>query len=125
MSTDKYQKAMQRFSQVHGGAATAEEGIKELAKVSPRLAQFCVEWIFGDIYSSSVLDLKTRELLTLAACVASGDALPQVKNHVRGALNVGCSQEEIRETILQMLIIKGFPSVVNAMLAAQEVFSEG
>jgi 4-carboxymuconolactone decarboxylase len=52
-----------------------------------------------------------------------GNAAPQLKVHIHAALNVGCSKEEIIETIMQMAVYAGFPAAVNGLLAAKEVFA--
>jgi 4-carboxymuconolactone decarboxylase len=70
------------------------------------------------------LDLKSREIATVAALTALGYALPQLKVHIHGALNVGCTREEITEVILQMAVYAGFPAALNGMFAAKEVFGE-
>jgi 4-carboxymuconolactone decarboxylase len=51
-----------------------------------------------------------------------GNATPQLKVHVHAALNVGCSKEEIVETIMQMAVYAGFPAALNGLFAAREVF---
>jgi 4-carboxymuconolactone decarboxylase len=58
------------------------------------------------------------------ALTTLGNALPQLKVHVQGALNVGWTETEIKEVIMQMAIYAGFPAMLNAMFAAQEVFEE-
>jgi 4-carboxymuconolactone decarboxylase len=70
------------------------------------------------------LDLKSREIAVVAALTALGNASPQLKVHIHGALNVGCSKEEIVEVIMQMAIYAGFPAALNAMFAAKEIFAE-
>ena len=82
------------------------------------------ELAFGEIYSRPGLDLKTRQMLTIASLVTLGNAPLQLKSHIKGALNVGCTQQEIVEVILQMAIYAGFPAAMNAMYAAKEVFIE-
>jgi 4-carboxymuconolactone decarboxylase len=53
-----------------------------------------------------------------------GNALPQLKVHIHGALNVGCSRTEVIEVIIQMAVYAGFPAALNGMLTAKEVFDE-
>ena len=53
-----------------------------------------------------------------------GGAATQLKSHIRGALNVGCSKKEIIEVIIQMAVYAGFPRAINGVLAAKEVFEE-
>lgn len=116
-------KAVELCEKVHGKGAST--GIAEtFAPISSRLADYCMSWIFGDLYNDSVLSIKQRELLNIAGLVVSGDLEPQLQNHISAAKRNGATQEEIKETILQMIIIIGFPKVVNAMLVADQIFKE-
>jgi len=58
----------------------------------------------------------------VAALTALGTAPSQLRAHIHAALNVGCSQEELVEVILQMALYAGFPATINGMQAAKEVF---
>ena len=53
-----------------------------------------------------------------------GNALSQLKVHINGALNVGCSQTEVIQVIIQMALYAGFPGALNGLSAAKEVFDE-
>jgi len=79
---------------------------------------------FGDVYSRGVLSLKEREIATVAALAALGNALPQLKVQIHGALNVGCTRPEIVEIMIQMAVYTGFPAALNGIFAAKEVFLE-
>ena len=46
------------------------------------------------------------------------------KRHLHGALNVGCTQEELTETLMQMAVYAGVPAALNGLFAAKEVFRE-
>lgn len=99
-----------------------ERVIAALADIAPDLGQFVIEFAFGDVISRPGLDLKSRELITVAALTALGNATPQLKVHIHGALNVGCTRQEVIETITQMAVYAGFPAALNGMFVAQEVF---
>ena len=88
------------------------------------IAKVNVEFPFGELYRRDVLDDKTRELCTVAALTVQGFALPELKVHVKGALNTGSSRAEILEIITQMIAYCGFPAATNALLATKEVFDE-
>jgi len=83
-----------------------------------------IEFPFGDIYTRPQLDLKSREIAVVAALTALGNAQPQLKVHLHGALNVGCTRDEVVETIMQMAVYAGFPAALNGLLAAKEVFAQ-
>lgn len=60
----------------------------------------------------------------VAALTAMGNAAPQLKVHINGALNVGVSPEELVEVILQMSSYSGFPSAINGINTLKEVLQE-
>jgi len=82
-----------------------------------------VESVFGDVFSRPALDLKSREIATVAALAALGNAAPQLRLHINAALNVGCSRAGIAEIMIQMAAYAGFPAALNGVAAASEVFA--
>lgn len=95
----------------------APENQKHIQKY---LSAFC----FGDIYTRSGLDLKTRELLTLCILSALGGCESQVKSHVAGNISVGNNKETMIEAITQSLPYMGFPRTLNAINCINEVIPE-
>ena len=98
--------------------------LKSLEAASPDLARCLVEFPFADVYTRPGLDLKTREMLTVAALTVLGYPQAELKDHIRGALNVGCTPGEVLEIILQMAIYAGFPAALEAVKTAASVFGE-
>ena len=122
MPTERYDKGMAEMRRHLGPAA--DKWIKSIKEIAPEFAKVNVEFPFGELYTRDVLDDKTRELCTVAALTVQGFALPELKVHVKGALNCGASRKEIVEVITQMIAYCGFPAATNGLLAAQEVFKE-
>ena len=91
--------------------------------IAPDMARFVVEFPYSEIYTRPEVDLKTRELCTVVALTALG-TVPQLKDHIGAALNVGNSPTEIVEIIMQMSAYVGFPKSINGIVAAKEVFIE-
>jgi 4-carboxymuconolactone decarboxylase len=120
-TTERYQKGLDKLAEIDG--QQGQKVIDSLADIAPDFAQYLIEFPFGDIYSRPGLDLRTRELVTVAALTALGNAAPQLKVHLHAALNVGCTREEIVETIIQMAVYAGFPAALNGLFAAKEVFA--
>lgn len=96
------------------------EGIEDIA---PDMSRFVVEFPYAEIYTRPEVDLKTRELCTVAALTVLG-TVPQLKDHINAALNVGNTPVEIVEIIMQMSAYAGFPKAINGVVAAKEVFGE-
>ena len=100
-----------------------EEIFRELEDIAPDLSRVVIEFPYSEIYTREELDLKTREICTVTALTVLG-TIPQLKEHINAALNVGNTPEEIVEIIMQMSAYCGFPKSINAMMAAKEVFKE-
>jgi 4-carboxymuconolactone decarboxylase len=118
----RYTRGLQKLKEIDGHAG--EQVVNSLKDIAPDLGRYIIEFAFGDIYSRPALDLKSREIAVVAALTALGNATPQLKVHINGALNVGCSKEEVVEIIMQMAVYAGFPAALNGMFAAKEVFAE-
>jgi 4-carboxymuconolactone decarboxylase len=95
-----------------------------MADIAPDLGRLVAEFAFGDLYSRPGLDPPQRQLLTIASLVALGDCEPQLRFHIKGALNVGVEPNAIVETLLHCLAFVGFPRTVNAVATAKQVFAE-
>lgn len=120
--SNRYERGIALLKQTQGD--TAEKLLKSLENIAPDLGRYAAEFAFGDILSRPGLDMKTREMLSVAALTALGTAGPQLRAHIGAALRVGCTREEIVETILQMVVYAGFPAALNGMQAAREVFAD-
>jgi 4-carboxymuconolactone decarboxylase len=122
MKSERYKIGWNKLAEIDG--EQGERVVEALKDISPEFADLLIEFPFGDVYSRPGLDLKSREIATVAALTAMGTATPQLKVHVHGALNVGCSPEEIIEVIIQMAVYAGFPAALNGLFAAKEVLDE-
>ncbi len=118
----RFERGYKKLREVDGKAG--EEVKNSLNDISPDLAKYIIEYSFGDIYSRKGSDLKSKEIAVVAALTALGNAEPQLKVHLNGALNVGCTINEVKEIILQMSAYSGFPTCINAMNAYKEVLIE-
>jgi 4-carboxymuconolactone decarboxylase len=118
----RFARGWNNLKEIDGEAG--QRVIDALEPIAPDFGRLLVEFGFGDIYSRPQLDLKSREIATIAALAAIGHAQPQLKVHIEGALNVGCTREEIVEVFMQMALYAGFPAALNALFAAREVFEQ-
>ena len=81
------------------------------------------EWCWGYAWTRPGLDRKTRSLINLAMLTALNRS-PEIKLHVRGALNNGVTVDEIKEVLLHATIYCGIPAGLDAFKAANEVLKE-
>lgn len=114
----RFDRGTSRLAEVDGQA-----GAEVVASLGD-LGRYIVEFAFGDIYSREGLNLRDRELATVAALTALGGREPQLKVHIGAAQNVGLTEEEIEEIILQTVPYAGFPTAINAMKVFKEVVAQ-
>lgn len=90
----------------------------------PQMSETLVEWAYGRHYARDGLDLKTRQLCTIAALTAlGGQTGPQLKVNIEHTLAAGASEREILEVIWQMAVYGGMPAAINGVNAALDVFA--
>lgn len=121
MPMSRYEQGLAKLQEIDGQAGT--HVIESLRDIAPDFARYLIEFPFGDIYSRPGLDLRSREIAVVAALTALGNATPQLKVHIEGALNVDVTRDEIVEVMMQMAVYAGFPAALNALFVAKEVFA--
>ena len=121
MPQERYARGLAKLEEIDGAAGT--NVIASLRDIAPDFARYLIEFPFGDIYARPGLDLRSREMAVVAALTAMGNAAPQLKVHIGGALNVGVTPAKIVEVIMQMAVYAGFPAALNGLFAAKEVFA--
>lgn len=120
---DRRARGLESLGAITGSSGeSVVDGLRDLA---PDLADWIVDFSYGDVLSRPGLDYRTRQLATIAALTALGHCAPQLEVHIRGALNVGCTRQEIVEVILQMAVFAGFPAAINALDVARGVLASG
>ena len=112
-------RGMELLHRLHGGHA-GEAMVAEMAQLCPDFADMTIEWAVGGVMSRPGLDLVTRQLVLISACVTLGNAEPQLRAHAQAALQAGASRIQIVETILQLTFYAGGPAVRNALVALKE-----
>lgn len=122
MTNERYEKGIEMLNGISNHAVERINNL--LGDICPDMAKLVIEFPYGDIYSRPGLNIKSRELITIASLTTLGYAKDQLKAHVDNALNVGCTKEEIIEVIMQMAIYAGFPAALNGLFAAKETFKE-
>lgn len=121
MPSERFITGQEMLQKVDGKGGDAV--VESLQDIAPDFAQYLIEFPFGDIYSRPGLDLRSREIATVAALTALGNAAPQLKVHIGAALHVGLTQDEIIEVVMQMAVYAGFHAALNGLFAAKEVFA--
>ena len=100
----------QNYRTLFSGEALTGQG------TDPEMMDILQKFIFGEVFQTGELTLKQREMITWT--------LPQLKAHAGAALNVGVTPEELREVMYLTAPFIGFPKMLNAVGAVNEVFKE-
>lgn len=119
---NRRKRGLATLDQTSKGAG--EKVLKSLADIAPDMGWFIVDFSYGDVFSRTILSPKDKEITMIAVCVATGTMQPQMKVHLHAALNVGCTRDQIVELMYHMVVYAGFPSALNGLSAAREVFRE-
>ena len=126
MSEDLYQKGINKIQELTASPDDNPTGAMDIGEkfkdIAPDLTKYVVEFAFGSIYSRPGLDNKQKVLTTITALVAQGK--PQIGMHIKTGLTVGLTPEEIVGCIIHLIPYVGFPSVLNALSVAQDIFAE-
>jgi len=122
MTTDRRQIGLEKLRQIAGKNQGAP--LSDWKDVAPDMETYIVEFIAGDILSRPGLDPKSRQLVTLSALCALNTAPNELKMHMNGALNLGWTELEVTESLIQISVFAGFPASLNALAIAKEVFRE-
>jgi 4-carboxymuconolactone decarboxylase len=110
------------------GASTKERviGVQKNAPTDPVLAPFfetAVEHIWGGVWNRPGLELKYRSLVVVSVLAAIGQN-EELKTHLRGALNLGWTVDELREVLLQISGYAGFPAAHEALSSLSEILTQ-
>ncbi|WP_424964549.1 carboxymuconolactone decarboxylase family protein [Dinoroseobacter sp. S375] len=105
--------------------ASAPEAVRaRLESLAPEAAEIIMGYAFTDVLGRAGLDLRTREMLTVAMLSAMGTAPDQLAFHMRAARATGVRRDEIVEIVLQVSVYAGVPAAMNAVTAALAAFDD-
>ena len=115
-----HRQGLALLERLHGGHA-GQAIVDEMRDICPAFADMSIDWALGGIMARPGLDLVTRQLVLVAACVTLGHAEPQLRAHAQAAIAAGATKEQIVETILQLTFYAGGPAVRNSLVAIRDV----
>lgn len=119
--SDRLQRGLETLRNVVGAPSLGT--LEHLKEIAPDFGHYLAE-SFGELYARPGLDTRAREVATIAALTALGTAPRQLKVHIQAGLNVGLTETEITEILMQMSAYAGFPAALNGLAVAQEAFRE-
>jgi 4-carboxymuconolactone decarboxylase len=120
--TDRYEQGLATRREVLG-ADYVDRALANATEFSAPLQELVTEYCWGAVWTREGIDRRTRSLLNLAMLTALNRP-HELAGHVRGAVNNGCSEEEIRETLLQAAVYCGLPAALDAFRVAEKTLRE-
>lgn len=121
MKEDRYERGYRALQMLDREAA--EQVISGLRDIAPEMSEFLVEFAYGDVFSRPGLEPRWREIATIAALTALGNATPQLKWHISAALNIGVRPEQVIDIMYISAVYHGFPAALNGIAAVREVLA--
>jgi 4-carboxymuconolactone decarboxylase len=114
MDGERYERGRARLVEVHG------ERSLETVEALGDLGRLIIEFAYGEVYSRPLLSLRDRQIATVAVLIALGRS-SQLPVHLRSSLQAGLSADELREIVLQVATLAGFPVAMNAMATLRTI----
>ena len=105
------------------GEDYVNRNINNVTDFNSHFQEMVTEYAWGGIWGDEALEKKTRSLINLAMLAALGRGV-EFELHFRGALNNGCTKDELRSTLEQIAIYCGMPAGVEAFRIARKVLDE-
>lgn len=105
------------------GAEHVDRALEGASPFSEPMQRLVTEYCWGAVWTRSELDRRTRSLLNLGMLTAL-NRMHELGAHVRGAVNNGCTEAEIRETLLQTAVYCGVPAALESFRVAERVLDE-
>ncbi|HKW56087.1 MAG TPA: 4-carboxymuconolactone decarboxylase [Candidatus Acidoferrum sp.] len=105
------------------GDAHVDAALKKKNKFTEVFQDLLTRYAWGEIWSRPGLPRETRSMLTLAMLVAL-NRTEELRMHLRAALRVGVTREQIQEVLLQTALYCGLPAANSAFQVAKEVLAE-
>ena len=117
-----YERGISMRRQVLGDAHV-ERSMANVSDFASPVQDLVTEYAWGAVWNREGLDLRTRSLLTLVMLTAL-NRMHEFGVHVRGAVNNGCSRDQIREALLQTAVYCGAPAALESFRVAERVLAE-
>jgi 4-carboxymuconolactone decarboxylase len=120
--SERYERGLATRREVLG-AEYVDRALGQATEFTAPLQELITEYCWGAVWNREGLDRHTRSLLNLAMLTAL-NRQHELAGHVRGAVNNGCTEVEIREALLQAAVYCGLPAALDAFRVADRVLHE-
>jgi 4-carboxymuconolactone decarboxylase len=105
------------------GAEHVDRSLEQVTEFSRPVQEWVTECGWGAVWTRPGLDRRTRSLLNLVMLTAL-NRMHEFSVHVRGAVTNGCTDDEIKEALLQAALYCGAPAALESFRVAERVLGE-
>ena len=119
---ERFQKGTEINAKM-GGGVPSQGSVPASRDLAPDLHRIAREALFGSIWSRTALKIEHREMSTLSVLTAL-ERHKQLREHINSSLNLGLTPEQIIEVFIQVSLVSGIPTAMNALGIAKEVFDQ-
>jgi 4-carboxymuconolactone decarboxylase len=99
------------------------ESIKSWDRIDPQYLKLWFDFIYGEMYTRSVIDDRTRLLMMVGICLALNEPI-QLENHMRGAMLLGAKPREVLEVVVQSTAYVGMPTTILQVRMLERICKE-
>lgn len=117
-----YQKGLGIRKEVLG-EDYVNRNINNVTDFNRHFQEMVTEYAWGGVWGDDALEKRTRSLINIAM-LAALNRPQEFELHFRGAINNGCSKEELRTVLEQIAIYCGMPAGVEAFRIARRVLDD-
>jgi 4-carboxymuconolactone decarboxylase len=118
-----YQRGVEKRTELMGEASPSA-GSGPATNAEREFNRLTTEYLWGSIWTRPGLEIQDRSVCTLSALTALGRER-QLRGHIRGALRIGFTQEQVVEIFIHATFYAGLPAARTAIDIANEIFREG
>jgi 4-carboxymuconolactone decarboxylase len=121
-SDGRYERGLATRREVMG-SEYVDEALERMTPFTEPIQELVTEYCWGAVWTREGLDRRTRSLINLGM-LAALNRPHELGAHVRGALNNGCTEEEIRETLIQAAVYCGMPAGLDSFRVAEQAIAD-
>ena len=122
MSNERFEQGQKIRREVLGDEYV-DRAAKTTTDFNRPFQELITEYVWGTLWSRPGLDRRTRALINIGMLTAMGRT-EEVKIYLRAAPNIGVTQDDVREVLMQTAIYCGIPAALDSFRVAQAVFDE-
>jgi 4-carboxymuconolactone decarboxylase len=120
--TDRYAEGMRLRREVLGDEHVAR-AIDRTDELTKPFQDLIARYAWGEVWGRDGLDRRSRSIITLALLAALGHG-DELAMHLRAALRIGLSREEVAEVLIHTGVYAGVPVANTALATMQRVFAD-